>query len=89
MFHSLSDTDVRSNTSSDIKKSHDFSKKYLLEYAYRKERWVIEIDASSFQDAQHRLAVLSSGKVLGELKAKISISKPKSWFGRLSNFLLS
>lgn len=59
-------------------------KQYGIEYQYEGSRWILEIWATSFEDAEARVRRLSYSKVLGELKASIPVpAKPLSWIKRL------
>lgn len=44
---------------------------YLCEYPYQCGLWSIEIPATSKEEAEERLRSLASGRVLGEIEAKI------------------
>lgn len=44
----------------------DAFKVFLVEYSHNGSRWVLELLASSFDDAQARLDSLSQGELLGE-----------------------
>jgi len=53
--------------------SSDF-KTYLFSYRFRDERWSIDLQATSPQEAKDRLAALAFAQLDGELKARVAIA---------------
>lgn len=58
-------------------------KEFLCSYRYGRSQWSFEIQATSHSDAEARLkAIAQSGKVDGEIYAKIPAGKPDSLWSR-------
>lgn len=56
-------------------------KKYLVSYRHDGAQWNVELQATSFEDAERRLSQLTFGRVDGELIASVPSS-----FGPLAMF---
>ena len=62
--------------SSDDIETQEKKKIYLVRYNYKGTPRILEVWASSFEDARERLKVVPFGTVMGELDSDVEIPKP-------------
>lgn len=64
-------------------------KRYTISYYFNGKKWLSEVYANSFEEAQEKLKAMSQGSVDGEIHLSIYVPvKEKSWCARLITRLL-